>query len=180
MARVDATAAKAAAALAAAQLQVIIQDDTLTEIAAANKQFHSPMRDIEKFFALDPATGGVVSRDSYIDSAYAGNYPNVFTMVDKNGPRTAATLTTGTLETAAPLNIVLTFDKPIYRSSSVSIGGAALVGKSIASISYAGAVVTITVSAAYIAADVVTVSGTFYDSGAHVTLVDQAITNNIV
>jgi len=180
MARVDATAAKAAAALAAAQIQVILQDDTVTELAVENKPNHSPLRNLERLFVVNLKTGAVTARDNYIDLSYAGNYPNVTSSVDGQGTRTAPTVSTATLETAAPRNIVITFDAPIYDSSSVSIAGAGSAGKSIASISYAGAVVTITVSADYIAADVVTVSGTFYGAGTHITLADQAITNNIV
>ena len=47
MARVYATAEKAAAALAAVQLTTIMQDDTLTELAIANKPNHSPLRGLE-------------------------------------------------------------------------------------------------------------------------------------
>ena len=52
MARIDATAAKAAAALAAAQLTTILQDDTLTELFNDYKQAHHPMRGIEEIFLL--------------------------------------------------------------------------------------------------------------------------------
>ncbi len=75
MARIDATAAKAAAALAAVQLTAIMQDDTLAELAVENNNNHSPMRGIKKLFLLDPATGVYTSNDDYIDSAYAGNFP---------------------------------------------------------------------------------------------------------
>ncbi len=75
MARIDATAAKAAAALAAIQLTAIMQDDTLAELAVENSKNHSPMRGIKKLFLLDPATGVYTSNDNYIDSAYAGNFP---------------------------------------------------------------------------------------------------------
>ena len=75
MARVDATAAKAAAALAAVQLTTIMQDDTVAELAEGNTNNHSPMRNIKNLFLLDAATGVVTSNDDYIDSAYAGNYP---------------------------------------------------------------------------------------------------------
>ena len=75
MARIDATAAKAAAALAAAELTTIMQDDTVAELATENKNNHSPMRGIKKLFLLDPATGVYTANDDYIDSAYAGNFP---------------------------------------------------------------------------------------------------------
>ena len=75
MARITATAAKAAAALAAVQLTTIMQDDTLAELAVDNKKNHSPMRGIKKLFLLDPATGVYTSNDVYIDSAYAGDFP---------------------------------------------------------------------------------------------------------
>ena len=70
MARVDATAAKAAAALAAVQMTTILQDDTLTELFNDYKQNHHPMRGMEDMFLLDPATGIVTANDAYIDSAY--------------------------------------------------------------------------------------------------------------
>ena len=75
MARVTAVAAKAAAALAAVQLTVIMQDDTLTIPAIDNKNNHTPLRGIEKMFLYNAATGVYVANDAYIDSAYAGNFP---------------------------------------------------------------------------------------------------------
>ncbi len=75
MARVTATAAKAAAALAAVQLTVIMQDDTLTIPAIENRQNHTPLRGIKKLFLYNPVTGVYTSNDDYIDSAYAGNFP---------------------------------------------------------------------------------------------------------
>ena len=75
MARIDATAAKAAAALAAAQLTAIMQDDTLTEPAVDNKNNHSPLRGIQKMFLYNAVTGVYTSNDTYIDAAYAGNFP---------------------------------------------------------------------------------------------------------
>jgi hypothetical protein len=87
MARVDATAAKAAAALAAAQLTVIMQDDTIASLAADNKENATPMRRIESLFILDADTGVYTSNDAYIDSAYAGNFPHKTTANQVNAPR---------------------------------------------------------------------------------------------
>ena len=75
MARIDATAAKAAAALAAIQLTTIMQDDTLTIPAVENKNNHTPLRKVQGLFLYDATTGVYVANDNYIDSAYAGDFP---------------------------------------------------------------------------------------------------------
>ena len=180
MARVDATAFKAAMALAAAQFTAALQDDTLTELAVDYKHNHSPGRNIDKLLLLDANTGVYTSNDAYIDSFFAGNYPNVGTQVGGDGAVTPATLSTATIEDAAPANIVLTFDRVITNASGVSIAGAGSAGKTILGVSIDGAVVTITVSADYINGDVVTVSGQFQPVGLNATvLTDQAVTNNV-
>jgi len=133
MARITATAAKAAAATAAADLTTILQDDTLTELFNDYKESHHPMRGVEKLFLLDPATGVVTSNDDYIDSAYAGNYPTsgIESGRESQGTPTPVTLVSATLETAAPANIVLTFSSSMVDRQEMwaSIAGAAAAGK---------------------------------------------------
>ncbi len=180
MAKVTATAFKAALATAAVDLTTAMQDVTLTELAVEFKSSLHALRDLNKLFILNKATGVYTSNDDYVDSSYAGNFPNQGMLVDGQGVRTAPTVVTATIETAQPTHIVLTFSTAIYSGSSISIAGAASVGKTIVDVTYAGVVVTIIVSAAYIAAGVVTVSGTFNGAGVHITLDDEAVTNNIV
>jgi len=185
MARVDATAAKAAAALAAAQMTVILQDDTLTELAVENKENHSPMRDMEAMLLLDPDTGVVTSNDDYIDAAYAGNYPNSGRESgrDSQGPATPITLVSADIEIAAPADIVLVFSTPMsdVQMNQFSVGGAAGELKKIVAITYDSATVTITMDSAFIAADVATVSGRMFGNrNNYVDLTDEAVTNNIV
>ena len=184
MARVDATAAKAAAALAAAQLTTILQDDTLTELFNDYKENHHPMRGMEKLFLLAPATGVVTSNDDYIDAAYAGDYPTsgIASGRQSQGPATPITVVSADIEIAAPADIVLVFSEAVYPNpaTAITVGGAAGELKAITGIVYAGTTVTITMDSAFIAADVATVSGRFFGNRGYVDVVDQAVTNNIV
>ena len=183
MARVNATAAKAAAATAAADLTTILQDDTLTELFNDYKENHHPMRGVENLFILDPATGVVTANDAYIDAAYAGGYPTgtLANGLQSQGTPTPIALVTATIEAAAPANIVLTFDQSIWKNQNerVSVGGAAGELKAISSITYAGAVVTITMDSDFIAADVATVTARLFGNRGYIDLTDQAVTNNI-
>jgi hypothetical protein len=185
MARVDATAAKAAAATAAADLTTILQDDTLTELFNDYKQNHHPMRGLENLFLLDPATGVVTANDAYIDAAYAGDYPTsgIESGRQSQGAPTPLALVSATIEAAEPTDIVLTFSEKVFENpaTAVSVGGAAGGLKSIVSITYAGTVVTITMDSAFIAADVATVTGRFFNyRKVALDLADEAVTNNIV
>lgn len=184
MARVDATAAKAAAALAAVQMTTILQDDTLTELFNDYKQNHHPMRGMEDMFLLDPATGIVTANDAFIDAAYAGNYPNSGRESGRQsqGTATPITLTTATIEAAAPADIVLTFSESIFdnQNDRVTVGGAAGELKKISSIAYAANVVTITMDSDFIAADVATVTARLFGNRGYIDLTDQAVTNNII
>jgi len=184
MARVDATAAKAAAALAAAQMTIILQDDTLTELFSDYKENHHPMRSMDSMFLLAPATGVVTANDAYIDSAYAGNYPmdSIKSGRQSQGTPTPITLTTATIEAAAPADIVLTFSQNIFdnQNDRISVGGAAGELKAILSITYAANVVTITMDSDFIAADVATVTARLFGNRGYIDLTDQAVTNNIV
>ena len=171
---------KAAAALAAVQLTVMWQDTVKTEMAAVIKNPHHPLRDLNRLFSEDPATGVVVSRDSYIAAAYAGSGYNVPYLTGEKVGTILPVLVSADIEIAAPRDIVLVFDDNITGFQDVAIGGAGSAGKTIAGIAVEGATVTITVSADYIAADVVTVDGLFRNGNVGLTLAAEAVTNNIV
>ena len=185
MARVDATAAKAAAATAAADLTTIMQDDTLTELFNDYKENHHPMRDIEGLFLLNPATGVYTANDDYIDSAYAGNFPTgkIADGLQSQGPATPITLVSADIEIAAPADIVLVFSAPMsdVQMNQFSVGGAAGELKKITNIAYDSATITITMDSAFIAADVATVTArVFGNRNNYVDLAAEAVTNNIV
>jgi len=67
---------KTATALAVAQLNAAMGDDTLTGIALEIRNPSHPLRRLDKLFTLDPVTGVWASNDNYIDKAYAGNSPS--------------------------------------------------------------------------------------------------------
>jgi len=180
MAKVDATAFKAAIALAAAQLTTALQDDTLTELAVDFKNPATPLRYVENLFLMNAATGVVTANDDYVDAAYAGNFPMGQNAMDKIGPKTPIAVTSATLETAAPNDIVITMTSQVSKAQAMSIAGAAAAGKTITKVSTLGLVVTVTTDIAFIAADVVTVSGEIFGVGYNnITLAAQAVTNNI-
>ena len=185
MARVDATAAKAAAALAAAQLTVIAQDDTLTELFGDYKDALHAMRHFENFFTLNTNTGVYSANDAYIDSSYAGNFPTSGRESGRQGvgQPTPITLVSADIEIAAPADIVLVFSSPMsdVQMNQFSVGGAAGELKKIVAITYNSATITITMNSAFIAADVATVSGrVFGNSNNYIDLSAEAVTNNIV
>jgi hypothetical protein len=74
---------KAAIALAAAQITIAWSDTILTEVAQPLKNPMAPLRNIEKLFNFDAATGVVTSNDGYIDECYAGKAPSVGSQFDK-------------------------------------------------------------------------------------------------
>jgi hypothetical protein len=170
---------KAAIATAAADITTAWSDTVLTEIAAEIRNNHHPLRKLKKLFLFNAATGVVTANDAYIDACYAGSFPNVGTGFDKDA-NIAISLSTGTVEAAAPLNIVLTFNRGVTSFRDLSIGGTVTTAKAISSVSISGAVMTITVTTAYISTDTISVSGTFYSGLDNVTLADEAITNNVV
>ena len=186
MARVDATAAKAAAALAAAQLTTILQDDTLTALANENKHPMGAMRQVEKLFTLDPATGAVTSDDAYIDAAYAGeplNKGKTPIGLGGTGPALAMAVVSATIEDAAPSDIVLTMNQNVSLAQALYIAGTVTTAKTISSVAIAEAVVTITVSSPYIGtdADIVISSGVIHGTALNqIILDDEAVTNNVV
>ena len=184
MAKVNAAAFKAAMATAAADLTTAMQDDTLTELANEYKDALHPARNLPKLFILNKVTGVYTANDAYVDEFYAGNFPNLGKLVDGQGTPTPITVVSATLETAQPRDIVITFSEKIFFNSStlMTIAGAAAAGKTIVSvtISTSGLIMTIVVSADFIAAGVVTVSGrAFGNHNNYVDLVAQAVTNNI-
>ena len=88
---------------------------------------------------------------------------------------------TTTLETAAADDIVLTFSRDITATEAVAIGGAGSGGKTISGIVIVANVVTVTVDIAYVAAEVVTITGLFkHGSIVSIQLTDESVTNNIV
>lgn len=184
MARIDATAAKAAAALAAVQLTTILQDDTIARLAVENRPNHSPMRAVASLFLIDPATGEVTANDNYIDAAYAGNFPTSGIESGRQSQGTPApiALVSATIEPASPADIVLTFSKDIFdnQNDRLSVGGAAGELKAIANIDYDGAVVTVTMDSDFIVADVATVTLRLFGNRGYINLTDQAVVNNIV
>ena len=90
------------------------------------------------------------------------------------------TLTTGTVEVADASDIILTFDKTITAFGTITIGGAGSVGKTVLSVVILTNVVTITVSAPYVAAEVISVSGGFDAADGTLNLSNEPITNNLV
>jgi len=183
MARIDATAAKAAAALAAAQLTTILQDDTLTELFNDYKQSNHPMRGVEKLFLLAPATGVVTSNDAYIDAAYAGNYPTsgIESGRQSQGTPTPITLVSAAVADADPDIIVLTFSEKVFENQSnrIAVGGTVTTEKKISSIDYNGTIVNVQVDSAYINGDVITTTLRLFGNRGYIDLVDQAVTNNV-
>ena len=181
MAKVTATVFKAQAALMAAAMTTMLQDDTLTEVASDFKNNHHPAREFMRMFAINLATGVVTDIDKYVDDFYAGKYPLVPHMQQGNAPRTPLVVVSATLETANPRNIVITFNAQLKQARFTTIAGAAAAGKTIVSVTTVGAVMTVVVSADFVALDVVTVSSNVFGVGYNnLTLTDQAITNNIV
>ena len=171
---------KAAAALAAVQLSVIWTDTVVTHTALDIRNPMHPLRQIEKLFLYNANTGVVSSNDAYIDAVVTGGEaPNIGNPFDLVADWLPITLTTATAETAEAANIVLTFSRDIANAANVTIGGDTV--KSIVSVTIVAAVVTIVVSADYIAADTITVSGEFRTAdSANILLAGQVVTNNIV
>ncbi len=186
MARITATAAKAAAATAAVDLTTILQDDTLEELFLDYKNAQHPIRKFENFFLVDAATGVVTSNDDYIDNAYAGDYPTsgIESGRQDAGVPSPLLVVSATLETAQPRDIVITFNQKIFANpqTAMTIAGAGVGAKTIVSvtISTSGLVMTIVVSADFINTDVVTVSGrVFGNHNNYLDLTAEAVTNNI-
>lgn len=179
MAKVTATAFKAALALAAAELTTMWQDDTKAEMAEDFKNPLHPSRNLNKFFITDPVTGISTPNDAYVDLFYAGNFPNVPKQSAVIGDRVPVLLT-ATVETAAAGDIVLTFDTSITRIEALSIGGVVTGDdKIIQRVINDAAVQTIKVDTAYILGDTITVSGIFFAGNNQVTLAAEVVTNNV-
>ena len=178
MAIVSATAFKAAIATAAADLTTALTDDTVTHTALEISNPMHPLRQIEKFFTYNAATGVVASDDAYIDAAYAGATPSKGNPFDAVSNWLPLTLVSATVEDAEPSDVVLTFSRAISNYSNVSVGGDAprgVTGTAIVTV-----VATVTVSAPYVNGDVITISGTFRTlDGATIQLATEAVTNNV-
>ena len=183
MARIDATAAKAAAALAAVQLTTILGDDTLTELFNDYKENHHPMRGTDKLFLLDPATGIVTSNDAYIDAAYAGNFPTsgIDSGRQSQGTPTPITLVSAIIADASPGVITLTFSEGVYDRQEMwtAIAGVGAAGRTLTSIKASGESIVATYSPIFEAGGVVTISGRFFGNRGYIDLTDEAVTNSI-
>ena len=178
----SATNIKAAIATAAADLTTAWTDTVATHTALEIRNGAHPLRQIEKLFLFNAATGAVTSDDAYIDAVVTGgtapNKGNPFDVVTDWLP---LALTSADVEIAEPADIILVFSRAVANADNVVIGGAGSAGKSILSVTIVSATVTIVVSADYIAADVITVSGDFRTlDNAKLTLTDESVTNNIV
>ena len=181
MALVTAVAFKAAVATAAADFTTAMTDTVLTRTALEISNPMHPLRQVEKWFNYNPDTGVVTADDAYIDQAYAGITPSKGNPFDVVANFEVLALTTATVETGNPRDIVLTFSRDVANASAVTSGGAASAGKSIVSVTIVSAVVTVVVSADYIAAGVITVSGDFRtEDSAKLVLSGESVTNNIV
>jgi len=171
---------KAAIALAAAQLTIAFSDTVKTEMAPVIKNPHHPLRQVDQMFIYNRATGVVAANDDYIAAAYAGKYPPQNDL-EAFVAEEAIALVSATVEDADPTEIVLTFDANVNGIKDLSIAGTVTTPKAIQSVSIVGAVVTITVTTAYIFGDTISVSGTFTGNNLNgVTLAAEAVTNNVL
>ena len=167
---------KTAIGTAAADLTTALQDTVLTEPAAIITDSKHPLRQIDKLFNYNAATGVYTSDDTYIAAAYAGN-PLIKgdTAGVKGNP--ALTLTSATVEEEDQDAVVLTFNRPIREEDSIVLGGEA---KTISSITIVGAVVTIVVTVDYDNGDTINVSGRFQDfTQSLIKLTTSSVTNNV-
>ena len=181
MALESATNIKAAIATAAADLTTALQDTVVTHTALEIRHPSHPLRKIEKLFLFNPATGVFTSDDAYIDASHAGMNPQKGSDKDVITDWLPLAFTSGDVEIAEPADIVLVFSRAVANADNITIGGAGSAGKSILSVTIVSATVTIVVSADYIAADVITVSGDFRTAdNAKLVLTDESVTNNIV
>jgi hypothetical protein len=170
---------KTAVGTAATALTTVLQDTVLTELAQAISHPSHPLRDVAKLFNFNPATGAVTADDDYIDAALAG-------AVTKANPfrgfaPLALTLTTATVEDAAPADIVLTFNRNIDTYINLAVTDDADPALAVDSIVIAANVVTITMDGDYVNGDAITLSGNFTGLGdlSSVLLTDQVVTNNV-
>jgi hypothetical protein len=175
---------KTAVAAAAVQLTVILQDTVLTEMASVISHPSHPLRDLLKLFVFNPATGAVTADDDYVDAAIAGagatlHKPNPF---KGHYSPLALTLTTATVENAAPTDIVFTFNRNIDKFDTLTLGGDANPAKVVASYVIAANVVTVTVSVAYVNGTTITCGGHFegkQDLSSILVASTQVVTNNV-
>jgi hypothetical protein len=175
----SATNFKAAIALAAAELTTAWQDTVLTRTAEEIRDSKHALRQIEKLFLFNPATGVVTADDDYIDDAYAGEPVNKGNPFDVKTDINQLALVSATVEDADPTDVVLTFSKAPSSFSGIVLGGEA---KVISSITQVGAVVTIVVSVAYANGNAITVDGNFNNDtelGTPVVLDAEVVTNNV-
>lgn len=176
MSIVSAAVFKTQVAAMATALTTAWKDSVATEVAASIRNPLHGLRQVDKFFSFNPATGVVTSDDGYIDSVYAGDTPNKGSQLDIT-TTVAMALTTATVEDAAPSNIVLTFAENIIEASNISVGGEA---NTVGVVSIAGAVVTITVGTPYVNGNVINVTGTFSGQKLNsIALAAESVTNNV-
>jgi len=112
--------------------------------------------------------------NSFFDTDYTTTSGKIEALV--SGANMA--LVSATVETGTPTEIVLTYDKTVTSFGAFTVGGDTV--KSVISIAAATVVVTVTVDAAYLAGDTITVSGTASAADGTLTLSNQVVTNNVV
>ena len=179
MAKVSAASFKGLITSASADITQALSDDTILGTASEFVNPMRPERQLERLFNFDPATGIYTANDLYIDAAYAGRRPNVPTPPSQKVAKgTNLILVSATVENAAADDIVLTFNKYIAKLRSGPIlGGEA---KTLSGTVIASAVVTVTVTVAYVNGNTILISGTFEAvDGSILSLVGQVVTNNV-
>jgi len=112
--------------------------------------------------------------NSFFDTDFATTEGKINALV--SGANMA--LVSATAETGSPTDIVLTYDKTVTSFGAFTVGGSTV--KNVIGIASVGAVVTVTVDAAYLAGDTITVSGTASAADGTLSLSNQVVTNNIV
>ena len=139
MAIISATDFKTNVATAAAALTTCLQDDTDTKVAREIFARATGLRQIDKLFNFDPATGVVSSDDTYIDACYAGAFPDKGNQFQVNAPdlAPAAVAAGSTVEGATPTTATLILTQDV-RILSVDITEFTLGG------TYAGAITAVT------------------------------------
>lgn len=160
---------------AAAALTSAWTDTVLTEVAEVLRHPSHPLRRTEKLFNFDAKTGVVTTDTAYIDAVYDRGFAP-----SKGNPFSKITevvfgLVSATVETAAPSDIVLTFDKNVTAADVFNI----LPAKSISGIAINGNVVTVTVTVPFAVGNVISFSGEFQNGLNNLELLSQAVTNNI-
>jgi len=171
---------KAAVALAAAQLQVCWKDTVLAALANDVKNPMHPLRQLPQLFTLDADAGTVVANDDYIAAAFAGDWHYKGAGMNDIGAPLAMAVVSAAVADADPSDIVLTMNQNVSLAEAMTVAGAVTTEKTISSLSFVGAVITIVVSSPYINGDTISVSGTVHGTALNqIILAAEAVTNNV-